>query len=207
MKIAVVAANGRSGQAFVEKALAAGHSIRGGVLGKSHLPKNPNLTLVNCDATKEEDLANLIAGQDAVVSLIGHVKNSPPNVQTEAMQKLVKAMKQAGIRRVVSLTGTGARFPGDKVSLIDRVLNLGVSIVDPQRVKDGRTHAEVLKNSGLDWTIIRVLKLQNTQPKPFSLKESGPAKWITSRQEVAEAILEVLENNSYIAKAPIIGKA
>ena len=37
MKIAVIAANGRAGKAFVETALAAGHSVRAGVFGKSYL--------------------------------------------------------------------------------------------------------------------------------------------------------------------------
>ena len=179
MKIAVIAANGRSGQAFVEAALTSGHSIRAGVRGKSYLKSHPSLTVVECDATNEAQLENLLSGQEAVASFIGHVKGSEPNVQTIAIQKVVDVMKASGVKRLISLTGTGVRFPGDKISLIDRFLNLSISIIDPARVKDGKNHVEVLKASDLDWTVIRVLKLQNVPPKPFTLREHGPTKSVS----------------------------
>lgn len=207
MKIAVIAANGRSGQAFVEAALTSGHSIRAGVRGKSHLKPHPNLTVVECDATNEAQLKNLLSGQESVASFIGHVKGSEPNVQTIAIQKVVGVMEELDIKRLVSLTGTGVRFPGDKISLIDRILNLSISIIDPARVKDGKNHVEVLKNSALNWTVIRVLKLQNVPPKPFALLEHGPTKWYVGRQEVAQAVLQVLEQRSFVKQAPIISKA
>lgn len=206
MRIAVIAANGRSGQAFVEKALQSGHQIRGGVLGKSFLPEHSNLTTIKCDATKLEDVKTLIQGCDAAVTLIGHVKGSAPDVQTNAIKIIIKAMEEENISRLVSLTGTGVRFPEDEATLIDRFLNLGVRIVDPSRVSDGKNHVRELQSSSLDWTIIRVLKLQNTDQKPFVLKENGPPKTIVSRDEVASAILDVLENQSFIKKAPIISK-
>ena len=206
MKIAVIAANGRSGQAFVEAALTAGHSISAGVRGKSYLKSHPSLTVVECDATNEAQLENLLSGQEAVASFIGHVKGSEPNVQTIAIQKVVDVMKALGVKRLISLTGTGVRFPGDKISLIDRFLNLSISIIDPARVKDGKNHVEVLKASDLDWTVIRVLKLQNVPPKPFTLREHGPTKWYVGRQEVAQAVLQVLEESSFVKQAPIISK-
>lgn len=204
MNIAVIAANGRSGKAFVAEALAAGHTIRAGVHGSSDLPSDERLTVLSCDATKAEDLQALLEGQDAVVSFIGHVKGSPANVQTDAMKVLVRVMDTIGVKRVVSLTGTGVRFPGDRISLVDRVLNLAVSVIDPARVKDGRDHVEVLKQSAQDWTVLRVLKLENIPPKPFTLREHGPTKWVVSRQDVAKAALQVLEDASFVRQAPIL---
>lgn len=206
MKIAVIAANGRSGQAFVQKALDAGHQVRGGILGKSYLPNNPNLTTVDCDATNPDQVKELIAGCDAVVSLIGHVKGSPAHVQTQAISTVIDCMKSTGVTRIVSLTGTGVRFPGDKITLLDRFLNLGISIVDPNRVKDGIEHVKLLEQSDVDWTVIRVLKLQNVAEKPFTLRENGPTKPYVGRDEVASAILQVLEQNSFVQKSPIISK-
>ncbi|MBN9397597.1 NAD(P)H-binding protein [Candidatus Saccharibacteria bacterium] len=206
MNIAVIAANGRSGKAFVAEALAAGHSVKAGVHGSSDLQPHEQLAVVPCDATKEEDLRMLLEGQDAAVSFIGHVKGSPANVQTDAMNVLVRVMETLGIKRVVSLTGTGVRFPGDKISLVDRFLNFGVSVVDPARVNDGRDHVEVLKQSNLDWTVLRVLKLENITPMPFTLREHGPTKWVVSRQDVAKAVLQVLEEASFIRQAPILSR-
>lgn len=206
MNIAVIAANGRSGKAFVEHALAAGHTIRAGIHAVNTLHPHKNLTTAVCDATKPEDVAKLIAGQDAVVSFIGHIKGSPDSVQTDTMRVLVQAMKTQNIRRIISLTGTGVRFPGDRITLIDRVLNAAIAIIDPKRIADGKNHVKVLQESALDWTILRVLKLQNTKPKPFMLKAHGPTKLFVSRDDVARAALQVLENNSFIHETPILSK-
>ncbi len=206
MRIAVIAANGRSGQAFVRAALAAGHSVRAGVHGPARLDAHQNLEIMPCDATNPRDLALLLQGQEAVASFIGHVRGSAPNVQTNAIRQIIATMKEQGIRRIVSLTGTGVRFAGDDIPLIDRVLNLAISIIDPARVRDGRQHVELLQASDLGWTVIRVLKLQDVAPKPFSLREHGPTKWFVGREEVAQAVLQVLEDQSFVRQAPIISR-
>lgn len=206
MVIAVIAASGRSGQVFVKAALEAGNKVRAGIRGHNPFQPNDNLQPFEGDATDKKQLTKLFQGADAVVSLIGHVKGSPPNIQTEAIKNVVQTMEQLGIKRLVSLTGTGARLPGDKITLIDRFLNLGVGIVDPSRVRDGRNHLEVLKQCKLDWTVIRVLKLQNVSPGAYALKEHGPTKTYVGREEVARAILEVLEGKSFIKQAPIISR-
>jgi len=204
MKIAVIAANGRTGRVFVETALTAGHDVRAGIYrGNSFVPSE-HLEVIECDATSQRDIEKLINDQDAVVSFIGHVKGSPARVQTKAIQTAVAAMKNQGLSRIVSLTGTGVRFPGDKITLIDRILNLSIALIDADRVNDGIQHVEELKRSDLDWTVIRVLKLQNTKPGEYALTEHGPTKVYVSREEVAAAALEVLEKNAYIRQAPIL---
>lgn len=203
MKIAVIAANGRSGREFVKKALQAGHQIRAGVFS-SRIPDENNLEVISCNATDFEQMRNLIHGCDAVVSFIGHVKGSPKTVQTDAIRNAIDAMKSENVKRIVSLTGTGVRFPDDTPGFIDKFLNIVVNIIDPSRINDGIMHAKILRDSGLDWTIIRVLKLQNTKPKPFVLKFNGPAKLLTSRSEVADAVLMALEDPNMVKQSPII---
>lgn len=206
MRIAVIAANGRLGQSFVAVALAAGHSVRAGVHSGGDFTAHPNLEVVKCDATNYDDLTLLLEDQEVVVSALGHVKNSAPDVQTVATELIVDVMEELGIKRYVDVTGTGVRFPGDKITLIDRFLNFGVGLVDTTRVKDGIDHQEILKASSLDWTTIRVLKLQNVAEKAFSLTLHGPTKVVVGREEVSRAILEVLENRRFVREAPILGK-
>lgn len=204
MKVAVVAASGRSGVAFVDRALEAGMVVRAGIRSSNPFNSHKNLQVVKCDAGNKSDLENLMKGCDAVVSLIGHVKGSPANIQTDATKNIVAAMKKLNIKRLISLTGTGVRQRGDKITLLDRFLNFGVSVADPARVKDGIEHFKVIENSSLDWTVLRVLKLQNTKPKKYRLTLNGPAKTIVSREEIADAIIDVLRNKKFHKKAPII---
>ena len=207
MNIAVIAANGRLGKAFVETALAAGHSVEAGTRGQAHFEDNPHLTVIACDATNFYEVKALIEGQDVVVSCIGHVKNSLPNVQTLATKTIVRAMKELDIKRFVTLTGTGVREPGDHIPLLDRFLNFAIEMIDTPRITDGRQHVAVLEKSDLDWTIIRVLKLQFENNRPFRLKENGPTLPYVSRQEAARAMLEVIENHSFIRQLPIISRS
>ena len=206
MNIAVIAANGRLGAAFVEAALKAGHSIRAGVRGTNTLPNHPNLEIVTSDATNPAEVKILLEGQTVVVSAIGHVKGSAADVQTVATKTILVVMQELGITRFVDVTGTGVRFPGDKISFVDWFLNTGVQFVDPNRVNDGKEHVKVLQASSANWTTIRVLKLQNVPPKAFSLRLNGPTKWYVGREEVAQAMLSVIEQNSFVKQAPIISK-
>ena len=206
MKIAVSAANSRSGQEFVRAALIAGHQVRAGIHRSSNMKSTTGLSIIECDATKLVDVIKLIKGQDSVVSFIGHVKYSPPNVQTKATKVIITAMVSSNQKRLVSLTGTGVRFPNDKITLIDRFLNKSIAIIDSKRVADGINHAELLKNSNLDWTIIRVLKLTDGKSRQFSLVTNGPTKLFVSRKEVAQAVLKVIEQGAFIRTAPIISK-
>ncbi len=207
MKIAVIAANGRSGQAFVKEALNQGHKINAGVHSSNPFTESDNLKVFKGDATNKSDIKKLITGCDAVVSLIGHVKNSNKDVQTKTLENIISSMNELKIKRLVSLTGTGVRFPGDKISLIDKSLNLMVRTIMPDMIKDGVNTASIIKSSNLDWTIIRGLILTKGAAGPFALEANGPAKILVSRSEVALAALQVIDNKSFIKSAPIITRA
>lgn len=205
MTVAVIGANGRSGRAFVDAALVHGFEVRAGV-HRGSMPPRDNLTVVRCDATNQTDVESLLTGSDAIVSLIGHVRGSPAQVQTEAIRAVLAAAQSRGIKRVISLTGTGVRFPGDKLTLIDRILNLGIKFIDIARVTDGIEHAKLLQASSADWTLLRVLKLSNGKVGKFILSAHGPAKLFSSRAEVAEAIIELLDERSFVRQAPVMQK-
>ncbi len=203
--IAVIAANGRTGSVFVGAALDAGYKVRAGVYGEHGFEPHKNLEIVNCNALDIRDVERLLIGADAVVSLVGHGKNSPEYLQTETISHVLAGMNAHGITRLISLTGTGVRFGEDKPSFGDKLANASIKLIDPARVRDGIVHADVMKNSQLDWTIIRVLKLTNGKHRgrvKFSL--NGPAEYLTPRRRVAAAILQLLHENTYLRQAPII---
>lgn len=206
MNIAVIAANGRLGRAFVAEALAAGHTVTAGIRNKHAFQPHDRLKVMICDATDVTRLRQLLEGQDAVASAIGHVKGSKADVQTVATKALVAAMNELSLRRFVTVTGTGVRVSGDRIPLIDRVANFAIGRIDPQRIRDGKNHAKVLQESDLEWTLVRVLKLQNTAAKPFVLTPHGPTKVFVSRTETAKAMLQVLEQGTFVRQSPILSK-
>ena len=206
MNIAVIAADGRLGREFVKSALLAGHFVRAGVRKRAAFEQTESIKVVHCDATNASDIKKLMTDQDVVVSCIGHIKGSDPHVQTQATKVIVDVMNELQLKRFVTVTGTGVRFPGDKIGLVDRILNTAVALIDPDRVNDGRNHMKILQASNLDWTVIRLLKLQNMPVRDFELLLHGPTKWLVGRKEVAKAILEVIEQDSFIKQSPIIAR-
>lgn len=203
--VAVLGANGKSGRAFVALALAAGVTVRAGYRSSYSPPAHEALTVLRCDAANKDDVRRLLQGANAVVSLLGHGKNTPEHMQINAMKVLAEVMQELKITRIVSLTGTGVRFAGDTPSLIDRILNFSIAKIDPKRINDGIDHVKFLQSTKLDWTILRVLKLTNgAHAGRVQLSKSGPVELFTPRQRVASAILQTLDEASFIREAPIV---
>lgn len=129
-------------------------------------------------------------------------------MQTKGMQSIVQTMKAHGVSRFLSLTGTGVRIVGDRPSILDRILNITVGIVDPDRVNNGIEHEKILQSSGLVWTVVRVLKLSKSDKsfKSYELTEGGPAEMVTSRKKVAHVLVDLVEDKKYIGKMPVISR-
>lgn len=202
MRVAVLGASGRTGLQVVEELLRRGYSVNGLTFKKPAIEKS-NLNWIEGDATKEADLKRCLEGADAVISTLGHTKQTKTPIQTDSMKALVSALAGSKVK-IVSMTGTGVRQPGDKPSLIDRVLNIGVSIMDPKRVSDGIDHAKVLQKSELDWKILRVLKLANgDQVEEVKLTSGGPAKMLINRATVAKLLVDLVETDAWYQKMPV----
>lgn len=205
MIVAVIGANGRSGKQFVKAALEAGMIVRAGVRGPHSLEDHPQMTVVACDALSKQEIHNLLTGADAVVSLVGHGPGVSATVQETATKYTLEAMKARDISRLISLTGTGVRMPGDRPGLLDRLMNFMLYSADPKRVRDGEAQARVMMQSDRDWTLLRALKLTNRRHsgKPV-LAANVPAELFTPRERVAASIVDLLQTNQYIRQAPVI---
>lgn len=203
--VAVLGANGHTGRELVSALLHAGYAVRAGVHRSDHaVPQYERVSVVRADARDPAALTELVHGSTAIFSALGQNRASGTDVQTVAMRNLVATAPEHGVKRVVSLTGTGVRLPGDTPEFLDTALNTALGMIAPKRVQDGINHAHILKTSSLAWTILRVLVLTNGAEQPFGLTPHGPALRLTSRKTVAKAFLRVLETSRYIAQMPII---
>ena len=205
--IAVIAANGRSGRACVEALLHAGYHVRAGVRqGNGKALHHPRLTTWRCDATKAEDIARLLEGADAVVSMIGHTRRSTADAQYQATAHCIAYIEaNRPSMRVISLTGTGVRRPGDRITALDWLGNFVIGLSDPARIQDGIRHAELLARSQVNYTIIRVLKLTNGRHKgALTLTSHGPVETFTPRARVAAAVVTLLNTGGYERAMPVV---
>lgn len=202
--VAVLGADGRSGREAVKALLEAGFIVRAGVYS-GQLATRRNLTQQSCNVMNKTDIQALLKGASVVVSLIGHDKGSPIDLQVTAIRNCIEALGDRPEARLISLTGTGVRFPGDKPSLLDHLLNISIKLIDRKRIIDGIEHAEVMQQSSVNWTLLRVLKLtggkHSGRPR---LTSGGPAELFTPRARVAAAIVEIINTNTFHRQAPVV---
>lgn len=202
MRVAVLGASGRTGILVVEELLRRGHTVNGLTFKRPEYEK-PGLLWIEGDATRQVDLAKCFEGVDAVISTLGHTRQTKTPIQTDSMKAIIEVLGTSKVR-LVSMTGTGVRQPGDRPSIIDRLMNVGVSVADPKRVSDGIDHAKVLADSNLDWVILRVLKLANgDNVQKVQLTPYGPAKTFINRRTVAKLLVDLIETDAWSQKMPV----
>lgn len=106
--ITVFGANGNVGSHFVKQALAAGFKLRAFVRSphKFKHADNPNIEVVQGDATNYEDVERVLAGSDVVVSCLGNVKKVL--IMYTAHDNILKAAaKQAKPPRCLLISSIG----------------------------------------------------------------------------------------------------
>lgn len=207
MIITLFGATGRTGMALIKDALARGHEIRAAVRTAKKLGEfRDRVTALPADVLDAEAVAHAIDGADAVVSVIGHSKNSRADLQKSAAEHIVAAMKRHDLRRIVALTGAGVRFPEDRPKLFDRVIRLLLKKMQPVVLADSEEYTRIITSSDLDWTVVRGPMLHDkpvTGAYRAGYVGSGPGPR-ASRAHIAELILDELENGNYLGQAPVV---
>ena len=206
--IALFGASGQTGQQFLTKALAKGYVIRALVRNPATISQQSmNLTLLKGDVLNAADVAETIKSCDVVVSLFGHVKDSPEWLQTDGTKNIVEAMKLYGIKKILSLSGGGLPFPAkDQPKFADKLIRTIMKLVVPKVLNDAVAHHEVLENSNLDWVIVRAPRLNNDAPKgTYRVGWVGVnASTKISRADLADFIITQVEENNFIHQMPFV---
>ncbi|AHY48276.1 Putative NADH-flavin reductase (plasmid) [Rubrobacter radiotolerans] len=208
MKLAVFGATGRTGRRVVASALSRGWEVRALARDPAKLGEfggEERLEVVRGDVLDAAAVERVVAGCEAVVSVLGHVKGSPKDVQTRGTQNIVRAMERTGVRRIVSLTGAGVRDSRDRPKLVDRVFAFLLARLQKDVLEDGERHVEVLRRSGLEWTVVRGPRLTEGERRGeyrvgYVGKESGTQ---ISRADLAEFMLDQVSDTTYLRRMPV----
>ena len=210
--IALLGATGRSGLPFTKLALQQGHTIQALVRDPLKMTiQHPNLHLIKGDALNPANINNILEGADGVVSFLGQDKASQADLQTKATELIINGMKARKLRRLISVTGGGVRDAAqDKPGFMDNMIvfimkNLAGSGAR-NALTDGISHAERIKNSGLDWTIVRGPMLTDDPAKgTYQVGYVGTVSGIKlTRADLAAFVLEEWESGEWTGKMPFV---
>jgi len=199
MNLTVLGAAGATGTQLVEQALSAGHHVTALVRSPGKLTiTNPNLHVVQGDATDRAVVSHAMKGADAVISTLGA---TGPAI-AGATRAIVAVAKQDGPQRIVMMSSFAVAR--DRLTPANKLLT---RMAMGGQIKDKTTGEEALRASGLDWTIVYATKLTNgpkTESKVIpEITKVGISHKI-SRAAAASFLLQAATDGLYGRRAVII---
>jgi putative NADH-flavin reductase len=208
MKIAIFGATGKVGRHLLDQALERGDNVTVLVRDASKLtmPHHERLKVVEGDVLVPNDIEQAVVGTGAILSALGHTKTSSKDVLTEGIKNIVAAMNKHGVRRLVCLTGAGVRDPKDEPKLVDRLIGSLLKLLQRDLLEDSIGQARVIKESDLEWVIVRAPVLNEGEKKGeyrigYVGKDSGTK---LSRADIADFMLKQTTDDTYLHQAPVV---
>lgn len=204
MNIIIFGSTGSVGRHIVEQALEQNHRVTAFARNPNKLDiTHKNLTLVSGDVYDKTAVAKAVEGHDAALITLGSAKLTG-DLRSTGTRNIVKAMRHHRVERLICQTTLGAGDSIDNLNFLWRYVIFAL----PLRfvMKDHLIQEEIVKNSNLDWTIVR--------PSAFTDKEVAHnykhgfqpnykgLELNISRTKVAEFMLNNLKDNSYLYQTP-----
>ncbi|MEM6432887.1 MAG: SDR family oxidoreductase [Cyanobacteria bacterium P01_D01_bin.115] len=205
MKLVIFGATGTVGRQVVQQALEQGHTVTAFARNLTKLDiQHPQLSVAQGDVMDASAVEQALRGQDAVVCVLGAGKKLKSTIRSEGTQQIIQAMEKVGMRRLICLSTLGT---GDSWSNLDfywKYIMFGFIL--RQVFADHERQEALVRNSNLDWTIVRPGALTDG-PLTGDYRHSFPStdRTITlqiSRADVADFIMKQLSDQSSLYQAP-----
>jgi putative NADH-flavin reductase len=209
MRITVIGASRGIGRKVVDYALERGHTVRAVARSAEGMGIDAEgFEAMPGDATDPELLARAVEGADAVILTLGVPRDiralQPTTLFSTVTQALIPAMEDAGVRRLLAVTGFGAGDSHARLSTPERItmkLFLGRAYADKDLQED------LIRGSGLDWTIARPgILTDNAMTGKYQVLVT-PETWrqgMISRADVAHFLVHAAEDGRHIRETPAL---
>jgi putative NADH-flavin reductase len=215
MKVTIFGATGGVGRHAVQQALAAGYQVTAVVRDPAGLPADVAHVRADLDTVRPDVIASAVADADAVLSCLGPRSKAEAGIVTKGTRLIVGAMKEKDVRRliVISAVPVGtiaspgrpnppATDPGDGW-FTSTVLTPIVKAAFRDTYRDLAQMEDVVRDSGLDWTIARPPRLVNKKLtgryRTDAVQNLARGQSI-SRADLAHFMVEALERSQTIGQ-------
>lgn len=208
--VLIIGASKGIGLEAVKQALAAGHAVRALARTASRIPvEHAQLQKIDGDALDFSTVRRALTGVDAVIHSLG-LSPGPDlffrsvRLFSDATRVLVDAMKEAGTRRLICVTGFGA---GDSRGRGGLLYNVAFSLLLGRAYDDKDVQERMIRRSGLEWIIVRPVILTNGSRTGAYRVLTDPRDWrcgLISRADVADFLVRQIDDDRYLGKTPVL---
>ena len=198
MRLLVLGATGRTGRAVVERAKANGHHA---VSYGRRIADGAAESVVG--TFEDEAFAASVRDADAILSCLA--SSNSDGVCSRAATAVLRADPTA---RYLTVAGAGVDRPDDRKGLPDKAIGLVMRVVVGRMLADRQREVGMLGASQARWTALRPPRLTEgkaTGGWTFSFDRPA-ASWI-DRADLAGAMLEALERDDMVGRAPFVSAA
>lgn len=209
-EILVFGATGGTGAACVRQALERGFGVTifardSGRARQLFDELAARVTIIAGNTENPHDVDNALAYKpDAVICSLGiYQRQSGHNELTQATAHIIAAMQTAGSKRLICISSLGvgdSRGQGDFVTRLIQKTALRFTLADKEQQE------QALRDSGLDWTVIRPTRLLDNGGPPYyqwwiGKQPAHKMPWSINRSQVAELALNCLDEPDTIGQA------
>ena len=210
-KVLIIGASRGIGLETVRAALRAGHRVRALARSAASMPiQDANLDTVSGDALDRDTIRDALQDVDVVIQTLG-VNFAPKlifegtTLFSDSTRILVDAMKVAGVKRLIAVTGLGA---GDSRGHGGIIYDAVVFPLLLKRVYDDKDVQEwIIRSSGLDWTIVRPGLLTNRPATGRYRVLTASKDWqfgAISRSDVADFLVQQIDDRTLVGTTPLL---
>ena len=208
MRVLICGASKGIGLETTRQALDAGHDVRALARSANTIAiSNPSLEKIRGNGLKTADVEAAVVGVDVVIQTLGVGLGElfrPIHLFSDATRTLITAMKKQSIKRVICVTGFGA---GDSRASISCLQRLPFQVVFGRAYEDKTLQEQLIKESELDWTIVRPGVLTNGPQTGRYQILTEASEWrngVISRANVSDFLVKQIEDRASIGKAPVL---
>ena len=208
MRVLIFGASKGIGLETIRQALDAGHDVRALARSANTIAiSNPSLEKIRGNGLKTADVEAAVVGVDVVIQTLGVGLGElfrPIHLFSDATRILITAMKKQSIKRLICVTGFGA---GDSRASISCLQRLPFKVVFGRAYEDKTLQEQLIKESELDWTIVRPGVLTNGPQTGRYQILTEASQWrngAISRANVADFLVKQIEDRASIGKAPVL---
>ena len=208
MHIVIFGATGATGRCLVEQALDQGYDVTAFARNPAVMPtQHVRLSIVRGDVFHPATVQEAVANQDAVlctigghdrlrVALSGHPRE--PGLCTIGTRNILEAMKTLGVSRLICLSAWGIGDSKGRVPFIFK--NVIFPLLMKEEYEDKETQEQLIRQSNLDWTIVRPSRLTNgPRTGNYRMQAILEFSWQSriSRADVAGCMLKQLTDQTF----------